>query len=108
MDVVPAVPLAPGASASLPGARLQELVSHFPGVGPSRPGSVPLGLVLRSGCGRPVQGGGTEAEDGAEAAPALLTLCADAVGDGHLHLLPARQEQVHEVHKGSERQEQRG
>lgn len=90
-----------GTSASLPTAGLWEVMSCFPVVGPGELGSVHLGLALGGRRGRPLDGRGAEAQDGAQASPVLLTLNLHAVGDGLLHLLPTGQQQVHEVHVGS-------
>lgn len=73
-------------------------MTRFPVVGPGRLGSVPLELALRRHRGGPLDGRGAEAQDGAQAAPALLALSLDAVGDGLLHLLAAGQQQVRQVH----------
>lgn len=70
----------------------------LPEVSPGELGSVCLELALRGHRGGPLDGRGTEAQDGAQASPVLLALGLDAVGDGLLHLFSARQQQVHQVH----------
>ena len=103
-----AASLALGTSNGLPAAGLREVVPGVPVVGPGGFGSVGLRLALWRRRGWPLDGGGAEAQDGAQAAPILLALSLHAVGDRLLHLLPTGQQLVHQVHVGSRWRAKRG